>query len=122
MRRLLVIAGLLMTFSVAQPAAAAASGTFLLGDKNVESSPDTNGSGITQAFSYTAVASGVPTDVEVYVGSNAASALRAGIYSDSSGTPSRLLASGTLSAVTANDWNDVQLGGSPPSLTSGTRY
>ncbi|MBV9800204.1 MAG: metallophosphoesterase [Solirubrobacterales bacterium] len=111
-----------MTFSVAQPAAAAASGTFLLGDKNVESSPDTNGSGITQAFSYTAVASGVPTDVEVYVGSNAASALRAGIYSDSSGTPSRLLASGTLSAVTANDWNDVQLGGSPPSLTSGTRY
>jgi len=42
----------------------------LLGDLKVESSADTNGNGVTQAFSYTAVASGTPTDVQVYVGSS----------------------------------------------------
>ena len=68
------------------------------------------------------MASGTPTDVEVYVGSNSASGLQVGIYSDSPGTPSRLLAGGTLSAPTANAWNDVKLGGSPPAITCGTKY
>src|SRR5262249_34336971 len=94
----------------------------LLGDQKVEASADTNGNGVTQAFGYTAVASGTPTDVQVYVGSNTASGLQVGIYSDSPGTPSRLLASGTLSAPTAHPWNDVRLGGSPPAITSGIKY
>ena len=120
MRRLLIVAVLVIT--VCGAAAESAGATVLLGDQKVEASSDTNGNGVTQAFSFTAVASGTPTDVEVYVGSNSASGLQVGIYSDSPGTPSRLLASGTLSAPTANAWNDVKLGGSPPAITSGTKY
>ncbi|MGZ4283289.1 MAG: alkaline phosphatase family protein [Solirubrobacteraceae bacterium] len=120
MRRLLIVAGVVITFCVA--AAPSAGAAVLLGDQKVESSADSNGNGVTQAFSYTAVASGTPTDVQVYVGSNSASGLQVGIYSDSAGTPSRLLASGTLSTPTANAWNDVKLGGSPPGITSGTKY
>src|ERR1700761_9041192 len=120
MRRQLIVA--LVAITVCGAAAQSAGATVLLGDQKVEATSDTNGNGVTQAFGYTAVASGTPTDVEVYVGPNSASGLQVGIYSDSPGTPSRLLASGTLSAPTANTWNDVKLGGSPPAITSGTKY
>ncbi|MGZ4216354.1 MAG: hypothetical protein ACXVH3_09315, partial [Solirubrobacteraceae bacterium] len=73
MRRLLIVAGVVITFCVA--AAPSAGAAVLLGDQKVESSADSNGNGVTQAFSYTAVASGTPTDVQVYVGSNSASGL-----------------------------------------------
>jgi hypothetical protein len=85
MRRLLSVAVVVIT--VCGAAAQSAGATVLLGDQKVEASSDTNGNGVTQAFSYTAVASGTPTDVEVYVGSNSASGLQAGVYSDSPGTP-----------------------------------
>ena len=58
MRRQLIVA--LVAITVCGAAAQSAGATVLLGDQKVEATSDTNGNGVTQAFGYTAVASGTP--------------------------------------------------------------
>lgn len=100
---------------------ATAGATVLAGDQTVESAQDYAGSGFAQAFQYAAAVSGTSTDVQLYVsGSNAATSLQVGIYSDRSGQPSVRLASGSRTGLTSNAWNDITVGAS--SETAGAHY
>ena len=95
--------------------------TVLLGDQNLANSGDSNASGVVQAFSYTAAASGTTTDIQLYVASGTTtSELFVGLYTDAGGTPASLLASGSIASPTAGAWNDVTVGSA--TVTAGTTY
>ena len=93
----------------------------LLGDENVATANDSNSTGVAQAFQYQATTSGTATDIEVYVASGTtATTIRAGLYSDVSGEPASLLASGTLSSPETQAWNDVSISGA--TISEGQKY
>lgn len=93
----------------------------LLGDTNVESSPDNNPDGTAEAFPVQAVASGKVGSLSVYVDrSSSAAILRVGMYTSSNGHPGVLLASGVISSPRAGQWNTVGLPATQ--VTKGTTY
>ena len=87
------------------------SGVQLLGLNTVSGSSDSNPAGDAEAFKYTATASGAAASVKFYVTSG--STLKVGIYSDNNNHPGTLLASGSATGLTANNWNTVTLTASP---------
>ncbi len=99
-----------------------AGGAVLLGDTAIEAGADSNVAGQAEAFKTTALATGPLASLAVYIPSGSASTrLTAAIYGDNVGHAGMLLASGSLSAPTANAWNTVSLTSSPQ-ITSGTTY
>lgn len=79
MRRLLGLATILIVAGLVSAANARA--TVLLGDTNIESVDD-GGTNTSEAFGYTASASGTATDVEVYLRST--SGVQVAVYADDS--------------------------------------
>src|SRR3984885_340461 len=93
----------------------------LVGNQQMESSGDSNGSGLAQAFEYTASASGSTSSIDVYVNSGTtATKVSVGVYSNSGGKPGSLLASGSIASPKAGAWNAVSVGSA--SITQGTTY
>src|SRR5262245_14852662 len=89
-------------------ASSAAASSFLVGKQQVQSAPDSSPAGMAQAFSYTARASGTTSDIDLYVNTGTtATKVLVGVYSDSSGKPGSLLASGSMGSPLAGAWNDV---------------
>jgi hypothetical protein len=87
----------------------------------VESVTDSNPQGTAEAFSATAAASGLVTQVQVYLdGTSSTTKLIAGLYTDASGHPGTRVATGTLSTLKVNSWNAVAI--PPTSIVSGQRY
>jgi hypothetical protein len=103
-------------------ATAAAGTTPLVGDLSTEASQDSNAAGLAEAFQYSATAPGTATRVYVFLdGSNAASKVAVGLYTNSaSNTPGTLLAQGTIASPVANAWNFATIPG--VSLQAGTKY
>jgi fibronectin type 3 domain-containing protein len=100
----------------------AVTGTRLLGLNSIQGSADSNAAGEAEAFEFTAIASGQAGTLTFYVDSgSAATTLKVGVYSDASGKPGTLVASGSLSAPRPAAWNTVTLG-SNPAINSGTPY
>jgi hypothetical protein len=89
----------------------------LLGDQTIESSQD-GGTGTSEAFGYTASASGTATSVSVYLAST--DGVSVGLYADSSGQPGARLDSGTVSGNNAG-WVTVPLSGGV-SISQGAQY
>jgi hypothetical protein len=114
MRRGVCLLVFLVTLVVAPPALAS---TVLLGDTNVEATGD-GGTGTSEAFGYTAGASGTATAISVYLDST--SGVRVGLYADSSGKPGTRLAQGSVSSNSAG-WVSVTLSTSVQ-VSAGTRY
>ncbi len=97
-------------------------GDQLLGLDSIQGYADNDAAGEAEAFQFTATASGRAGTVTVYVDSGSrATTLDVGVYSDASGEPGTLLASGRLDELRPRDWNTVALG-SNPTLSSGTPY
>ena len=92
-------------------------GTVLLGDQNVESVNDSNGSGKAEAFPFVSGASGTAQSITVYITSR--QSLKAALYSSKSSRPSSLLASGTL-APPGTGWQTVTIPST--SVTAGATY
>jgi chitodextrinase len=108
--------------AVAVTTSNAATGAQLLGSNTVQGSGDNNAAGEAEAFKFTATASGQAGTLSFYADSgSAASTLKVGVYSDSSGKPGALLASGSLSSPRASNWNAVMLT-TNPTLNAGTAY
>ncbi len=99
-----------------------ASGTsLLLGEKSVMSTLDENAAGTAEAFPFTAALTGTARSISVFLDTrNTAKTLVAAVYRDSSGQPSSLLASGSLSSLKAGAWNTVTIPNL--SITSGRQY
>ncbi|WP_091756959.1 Ig-like domain-containing protein [Pedococcus cremeus] len=108
--------------AVAVTVSNAVTGTQLLGLNTIQGSADSDAAGEAEAFRSTATASGQAGSLTLYVDSGSgATTLKVGVYSDTSGRPGTLLASGSLSAPRSAAWNTVVL--SPnPTLSSGTPY
>jgi hypothetical protein len=123
MRRALLLAALIAVFLfVLMAGTGLAAATILLGNSSVASLQDNDAAGLAEAFDFSASASGSAQSISVYVDSGStASGLAVGLYADSSGHPGSLLASGSTSAPTAGQWNQVTLN-STPTLSSGTTY
>lgn len=99
----------------------AAGTSVLLGDSSVMSTLDENSAGTAEAFPFTASTSGMAQSISVYLDPrSAAKTLVAAVYKDASGRPSSLLASGSLSSLTAGGWNKVSI--SSLAIASGQRY
>jgi hypothetical protein len=95
----------------------------LVGDMNIESNLDDNAQGISEAFLYTAAASGTVTRLSIYLAPNSSSTqLQLGLYSNNAAndTPATLLTQGTILTPTNGIWNSI--GVNPVSVTSGTKY
>lgn len=98
------------------------SGDQLLGLDSIQGFADNDAAGEAEAFPFTATASGHAGTVTLYVDSDSrATTLEVGVYSDASGNPGTLLASGSLDALRPGAWNTVTFG-SNPTLNSGTPY
>ena len=105
--------------SAAAQSAAASTAPVLLGDQAKESKLASIGAGSTRAFTFTGAVTGNATSISVFVdGQNRASELIAGLYSDRSGHPGSLLASGAA-AATSGAWNTVAIGAA---VSAGTKY
>jgi hypothetical protein len=95
--------------------------TLLVGDSQVESSPDSDPVGQAEAFRFTATSSGTVSDLIVYVDTPSTSqTVVAGLYADQSGHPGTLLTQGTISAPAKGAWNDAQVPAA--TVTSGVAY
>lgn len=95
--------------------------TTILGSLNLTSTSDFNPPGVSEAFSYTASSSGQTNQLGVYIDTgNTAPTVVAGIYSNNSGAPGTLLASGSAS-ITGTGWVSVNLSQSV-NLTGGQTY
>src|ERR1700733_6848857 len=93
----------------------------LVGNQQMESSGDSNGSGLAQAFEYTASASGSTSSIDVYVNSGTtATKVSVGVYSNSGGKPGSLLASGSIASPKAGAGNALSVGSA--SITQGTPF
>lgn len=98
------------------------SGDQLLGLDSIQGFADNDAAGEAEAFRFTATVSGQAGTVTLYVDSDSrATMLDVGVYSDASGKPGTLLASGLLDELRPRAWNTVTLG-SNPTLNSGTPY
>src|ERR1700752_3246478 len=106
---------------IASPLRAEAATTTFVGDPSIEASVDNDSPGQAEAFGFTATASGTGTSASVYLdGSNSASTVKVGVYSNSRGYPSSLLASATISSAHAGAWNAVSL--PSVSISAGRTY
>jgi outer membrane protein assembly factor BamB len=122
LRQARVLAGaacaLALQLAIALPASAA---TTLLGTTKVTSTADYNPAGTAEAFSAVASASGVATQLTIYIAANnAATQVVLGIYSDAGGHPGSALAQATLSSPTSKAWNAVAI--PPVTLVQGQTY
>jgi hypothetical protein len=103
------------------PTPPAPPGTQLVGNNAVEGLADSLASGQTEAWPFTATATGSAATAALYLDSSStASGVLLGLYSDNSGAPGTLLATATISAPVSG-WNSATFS-SPPSITSGTNY
>jgi hypothetical protein len=101
--------------------ASTAAGATLIGDEAVEAQRDYLEAGEAEAFSLAARASGTTGAAHVYVSAhNGAGELLVGLYTNASGHPGALLATGALASPAAQAWDTVPLGATQ--LTSGTTY
>ena len=101
--------------------AASASAQMLMGRQTAATTAATETAGAAEAFQYTATASGASNDIELYVNKGTtATSVQVGLYSDATGEPGSLLASGTLTKPQATGWNDVTVQG--VSLSKGQNY
>jgi outer membrane protein assembly factor BamB len=95
--------------------------TVLLGSQVVQPTLDDNVLGAAEAFQVTAAACGTISVLSVYLDpSSTATALVAGLYSDSAGHPGALISQATSSQLTAGAWNDIPISGAI--VTSGATY
>jgi hypothetical protein len=109
MRRLSILCVLCLSFAAALATSATANAAVLIGDQTIESTLDSNSAGSAEAFPFSNSTAGTASSISVYIGSqNTARTLTAGLYSDSSGHPGALLASGSL-APKAGTWNTVSI-------------
>jgi len=93
----------------------------ILGDSNIEPTPDASSLGMVEANQFTATASGTVSSLTIYLdSSNQASALGLALYSDAAGVPGNLIAQGSLPTVQNGAWNSVAIPST--SLVSGTHY
>jgi hypothetical protein len=94
----------------------------LLGDQNIEANTDNDVGGTSEAFQYTASASGAVTKIWVYLDAgNTASQLVVGLYANSAGNdPSSLLSQATISHPVSGVWNGVAV--PSVSVTANTNY
>jgi Right handed beta helix region len=105
----------------AAPAAAKVSRPELLGDAAVEALPGSLGAGRAEAFRFRARAGGRIASFELFVGrASKARSLVEGVYSNASGHPGRLIASGSVPSLQPGAWNGVFTAGR--SLASGRTY
>src|SRR5262249_5628631 len=117
--RLLLVTCALVLFAVC--AAADASAAVLLGTQTIQTTADSDGAGIAEAWRTTATASGALGSLTVYVDSgNTATRLVAGLYTDASNKPGTLLAQGSINGPTSGAWNTVTIPAT--NVTSGTSY
>src|SRR5690242_2883083 len=108
--------------AVVTAASSGGGGGVLGGDQAVEPYADQNGGGIPQAWRIDNMSAGTAGSISFYVDrGNAATGMSVGLYSNSNGHPSRLLAQGTVSSLTGGAWNRVTLG-TQPTLTAGTYW
>src|SRR5450755_1168142 len=109
MRRLSILCVLCLSFAAALATSATANAAVLIGDQTIESTLDSNSAGSAEAFPFSNSTAGTASSISVYIDShNTARTLTAGLYSDSSGHPGALLASGSL-APRAGTWNTVSI-------------
>ena len=93
----------------------------VLGSADVQPVVDENSPGTAEAFRSVATAGGPARRLNVYVDeSSAAAEIVAGVYSDDSGRPGRLLGSGRLTSPVEGAWNTVVLPATD--ITAGTPY
>jgi hypothetical protein len=92
--------------------------TVLLGSQTVQGTHDGSSAPASEAFGYTAGASGTAASVSVYLDST--DGAQVGLYADSAGKPGARLDTATI-ASNAAGWATVPLAGDA-SITSGTRY
>ena len=112
---------LLCVTSGAWGASSTAASSVLVGNEQLQSASDNNPAGMAQAFAYTATASGTTSDIDLYVNTGTtATKVLVGVYSDSSGKPGSLLASGSITSPKAGAWNDATIGRT--TITQGTAY
>jgi hypothetical protein len=103
-------------------AAPSSAQTQLLGSNVLQSGHDTNGAGQSEAFPFTATASGSLSSLSFYVDSSStAKTLILGVYADNAGHVGALLSQGSLNASDTGQWNAVQLG-SQIQIVSGSNY
>ena len=117
--RLILVACALVVVVVC--AAADASAAVLLGTQTIQSTADSDGPGIAEAWRTTATTSGTLGSLAIYVDSgNTATRLVAGLYTDASNKPGTLLAQGAINGPTSGAWNTVNIPAT--SVTAGTGY
>ena len=104
-----------------QTGTVAAPSSVLVGNQQLQTASDSNPAGMAQGFAYTATASGTTSDIDLYVNTGTtATKVLVGLYSDSSGKPGNLLASGSITSPKAGAWNDAPIG--QTTITQGTPY
>jgi hypothetical protein len=101
----------------ASTAAASSPATSLLGNQSVATTHD-GGTGTSEAFGYTAGATGTATSAHVYL--DTTDGARIGVYADKSGKPGVKLGYGGIAANSAG-WVTVSLSGGAH-IVKGTRY
>jgi hypothetical protein len=93
----------------------------LAGDNTIESNQDSNTAGTAEAFQFTALNSGTGTKLNVYLsGSNQATNVRVGVYTDNNNNPGTLLSQALITSPINYTWNTVTL--SNTTITAGTKY
>jgi hypothetical protein len=102
---------------VAMAVKAGAANPVLVGDGNVETTQD-GGQNASEAFGYTASATGTATTIGVYLDST--DGVQLGLYTDKSGEPGTSLDKGSVTTNKAG-WVSVPLSGNAQ-ITRGTRY
>jgi hypothetical protein len=93
----------------------------VLGNQTVETLADGLTAGQTEAWPFTASASGPAASASIYLdASSTAQGVLVGIYADNSGAPGALLATATISSPVAG-WNSANFSANP-NITAGTNY
>ena len=87
---------------------AVAGSPVLLGSQNLASVRDASASGFSEAFGYTATASGNAAGITVWLDSSAGA--RVALYSDKAGCPGARLATGSVASNAAESWVGASLG------------
>ena len=111
-----------LTLSFTPSSAIPPAPTPLVGDNNIETNIDSNTAGTAEAFQYVATTTGTANNLQVYLnGTNAASQVVVGLYSDATGAPQTLLGLATITTPIDGTWNTASLP-TGVSITSGTKY
>src|SRR6185295_16833132 len=90
----------------------------ILGNNTIEATADPSSIGNVEATQYIATAGATIDLLSIYLDrSNAATGVALGIYSDANGSPSALLASGSLTGIQNGAWNSAAV--APTALVTG---